>query len=193
MIERTRARQVRNLLLTLMVSRGVPMLLGGDEFRRTQNGNNNAYCQDNTTSWFDWDRKDANEDLVDFTRRAIQLRRSLPVFSSGSYYLPSDVEWFDARGRSLDWHNADQRTLGMHIRAAEGQDVVTVLHAGANSVNVLLPPPPLDYEWHRVADTARVHPDDCLTVDTAVAIDAPDRYVMSGRSMIVLVAKPSAQ
>ena len=70
-IQRIRGRQVRNMLLTLLVSRGVPMILGGDEFRQTQQGNNNAYGQDNEISWFDWNRREARSDLVNFTRGVI--------------------------------------------------------------------------------------------------------------------------
>jgi glycogen operon protein len=73
-VNQLRSRQQRNLLATLLVSHGVPMILGGDEIGRTQAGNNNAYCQDNEVSWYDWARVD--EDLLDFTRRAIALRRS---------------------------------------------------------------------------------------------------------------------
>src|SRR3546814_3645665 len=72
-----RARQQRNLLATLLLSQGVPMLLGGDELGRTQGGNNNAYCQDNEISWFDWD--DVDTDLLEFTRRCIAIRKEHPV------------------------------------------------------------------------------------------------------------------
>lgn len=188
-IERIRNRQVRNMLLTLLVSRGVPMLLGGDEFRRTQDGNNNAYCQDNETSWFDWTRREAHGDLVAFTRKTIQLRRDVPAFRRGSYYSGADVEWFDARGRTMDWHDPKRQTLGMHVREPDGADVIVVLHAGAGAVNVLLPPAPTGRTWHRVADTASKSPNDCLSLDTAVPLDAPGRYAMTARSTLVLYAK----
>ncbi|WP_228141866.1 hypothetical protein, partial [Acinetobacter baumannii] len=81
-IEAMRLRQIKNFILTLFVSRGVPMLLGGDEFRRSQLGNNNAYCQDNETSWYDWRLADRNADLIRFVRGVIALRKRQPVLSA---------------------------------------------------------------------------------------------------------------
>ena len=77
-IEAVRTRQIKNFLVTLFISRGIPLLLGGDEFRRTQGGNNNAYCQDNDTSWYDWRRLEQHEDIFRFTRGLIAFRRDAP-------------------------------------------------------------------------------------------------------------------
>ncbi|PEN15288.1 glycogen debranching enzyme GlgX [Longibacter salinarum] len=190
LIERTRNRQVRNMLLTLLLSRGVPMLLGGDEFRRTQRGNNNAYCQDNETSWFDWQRREAYDDLVQFTRKAIRLRKQLPMLRAGRSYSSQDVEWFDARGRTVNWHDPNARTLGMHIRDPQGPDLVAVFHAGPESANVLLPHPPTGACWHRVADTARPSPSDLYAIGDAPRLEEVSRYPMAGRSTLVLVSQP---
>jgi isoamylase len=122
-----RARQQRNFLATLLFSQGVPMLLGGDELGRTQDGNNNAWCQDNEISWFDWESADA--ELLDFARRVIGLRREHPVFRrtsflsgrSGDSGLP-DVWWFRADGRRMtqrDWTNPETRTLGVFLNGRE--------------------------------------------------------------------------
>ena len=78
-VNRLRERQVRNLMATLLVSQGVPMILGGDEFLRTQNGNNNAWCQDNATSWVDWSLKDRNAGFLRFVRMMIAFRKAHPV------------------------------------------------------------------------------------------------------------------
>jgi glycogen operon protein len=188
LIERTRDRQIRNIFLTLMLSRGVPMILGGDEFRRTQQGNNNAYCQDNEVSWFDWDRREAHDGVVQFVRRAIRLRRQLPVLREGSFYSARDVEWFDARGRSINWNDPTARTLGMHIRAPDGDDLIAVFHAAPESANILLPPAPPARTWHRVADTSRPSPTDLLCLDDTVPLDGADRYALPGRSLLVLSA-----
>jgi len=190
LVERTRNRQARNILLTLFLARGVPMILGGDEFRRTQGGNNNAYCQDNETSWFDWERRDAYDDLVQFTRRAIRLRKQLPMLRADGYYSPQDVEWFDARGRTVNWSDPNARTLGMHVRDPDGPDLVAVFHAGTESTNVLLPPAPMGSAWHRVADTARPVPTDITSIQEAPPLQATDRYAMAGRSVLVLVSRP---
>jgi isoamylase len=123
-----RARQQRNFLTTLFLSQGVPMLLGGDEFGRTQRGNNNAWCQDNELSWFDWG--DADEELLAFARSAIRLRREHPVFRRGSFLtgqsprgsgLP-DVWWFRMDGRRMtqrEWQNPATRTLGVFLNGDE--------------------------------------------------------------------------
>ena len=122
-----RARQQRNFLATLLLSQGVPMLLGGDEFGRSQQGNNNAWCQDNELSWFDWSAVD--EDLREFTRQVIELRRGEPVFrrrdflsgdESGSG-LP-DVVWFGCGGEPMtdeDWGREDARALGVFLNGEE--------------------------------------------------------------------------
>jgi isoamylase len=122
-----RARQQRNFLVTLLLSQGVPMLLGGDELGRTQGGNNNAWCQDNETSWFDWERADG--ELLEFVRRLIALRREHPVFRRSSFLggtagesgLP-DVWWFRTDGRRMtqrEWTNSGLRTLGVFLNGRE--------------------------------------------------------------------------
>ncbi len=121
-----RARQQRNFLATLFLSQGVPMLLGGDELGRTQGGNNNAWCQDNEISWFDWEGADG--ELREFVRRLIALRREHPVFRRGSFLSGSagvsglpDVWWFRPDGRRMtqrDW-TAETKTLGAFLNGGE--------------------------------------------------------------------------
>jgi glycogen operon protein len=122
-----RARQQRNLLATLVLSQGVPMLLGGDELGRSQGGNNNAWCQDNEISWFDWSSADG--ELLEFVQRMIRLRREHPVFrrqsflsgTAGESGLP-DVWWFRTDGRRMtqrDWTAAETKTLGVFLNGAE--------------------------------------------------------------------------
>jgi len=120
-----RARQQRNFLATLLLSQGVPMLLGGDEIGRTQGGNNNAWCQDNEISWVDWDA--ADHDLLAFTRRLIELRRGHPVFRRRRFFqgrgehLP-DVWWMRADGRRMtrrDWDGTESRAIGVFLNGDE--------------------------------------------------------------------------
>jgi isoamylase len=122
-----RARQQRNFLATLFLSQGTPMLLGGDELGRTQAGNNNAWCQDNELSWFDWEG--ADRELLEFARRLIAVRREHPVFRRGFFLsgaagesgLP-DVWWFRPDGRRMtqrDWSDPATRTLGVFLNGAE--------------------------------------------------------------------------
>ncbi len=125
-----RERQQRNFLATLFLSQGVPMLLAGDEFARTQGGNNNAYCQDNEISWLGWELDERQRHLLAFTRRLIAFRRSHPVFRradflSGEERLGSgapDVWWFRPDGRKMtqrNWQRDDARTLGVFLNGAE--------------------------------------------------------------------------
>ena len=122
-----RARQQRNFLTTLLLSQGVPMLLGGDEHGRTPRGNNNAWCQDNELSWFDWES--ADHELLGFTRRLIELRRAHPVFRRRRFFegkgerLP-DVWWMRPDGRRMtrrDWENTDARAIGVFLNGDELQ------------------------------------------------------------------------
>ncbi len=126
-----RARQQRNFLATLMLSQGVPMLLGGDEFGRSQQGNNNAWCQDNELSWFDWEH--ADPDLQEFTRRIIRLRLKEPVFRRNDFFVGDsvvgsglpDVVWLRPDGEEMgqeDWERGDGHALGVFLN---GQEIAT--------------------------------------------------------------------
>ena len=123
-----RARQQRNFVATLLLSQGVPMLLGGDELGRTQGGNNNAWCQDSEISWFDW--KSADADLQGFTRRIIELRRREPVFRRRDFLVGDevrgsglpDVVWFGCNGTEMedaDWNRGDTHALGVFLNGEE--------------------------------------------------------------------------
>jgi glycogen operon protein len=118
-----RARQQRNLLATLILSQGVPMILGGDEAGRTQGGSNNAWCQDNEISWQDWDAVDA--DLEDFTRRLITLRQDEPVFRRREFLDDPDVVWMRPDGPAMaeeDWDREDARALGVFLDGDAPED-----------------------------------------------------------------------
>ncbi len=129
-INALRARQQRNFLATLLLSQGVPMLLGGDEFGRTQHGNNNAYCQDNELSWFDWELSDEQRHLLDFTRRLVDFRKRHSVFRRTDFLRGEetmgsgapDVYWFRPDGRKMtvrNWSRGDTHTLGVFLNGAE--------------------------------------------------------------------------
>ena len=121
-----RARQVRNVLATLVFSQGVPMLTMGDEMGRTQRGNNNAYCQDNPISWVSWTLDDAQRELLAWTTRALALRRTHPVFRRRSFFSgerrddasPKDIGWFRADGEEMiasDWADAKRAVIGLFL------------------------------------------------------------------------------
>ncbi len=118
-----RRRQMKNFLCTLFLSQGVPMMLGGDEIARTQRGNNNAYCQDNEISWFDWDLDDDQKELVSFTRNLISFRREHPVFRRQKFFqgrklfgASKDITWLQANGQEMTeqaWNESRIHTIGM--------------------------------------------------------------------------------
>ena len=113
-IETLRKRQIKNFLLTLFISRGVPMLLGGDEFRRTQSGNNNAYCQDNETSWVDWGDLDEHREIYRFARGMIAFRCAHPVLSKEEFYTDAEIHWFGPHGGLPNW--ADPKGKSFRLR-----------------------------------------------------------------------------
>jgi len=122
-----RARQSRAMLTALMLSFGVPLLLGGDEMARTQGGNNNAYCQDNETTWFDWTSTDAA--LLDFTKNVIAFRRAHPVFRRRRFLAgaeASQLEWFTPAGTPMDgtdWADPNARAIAIYLDGSDDPDV----------------------------------------------------------------------
>src|SRR5262245_66439205 len=106
------------------------MLLAGDEFRRTQRGNNNAYCQDNETSWVDWSLLEQNGEIFRFTERMLSFRRAHPVLRRASFYQPSDITWFNPRGVSPDWSDSRERCLACWIHTHGGTNLFLMFNAG---------------------------------------------------------------
>ena len=169
-----RARQQRNLLTTLLLSQGVPMLLGGDELGRTQHGNNNAYCQDNELSWYDWDHVD--EDLLEFTRRLIAFRAAHPVFRRRRFFQGrpvrgtdlADIGWFRPDGREMndqDWRTGFAKSLGVFLNGHEipdpdrfGQPIrdrsfYVVINGHHDVVSFTIPAELANARWATVIDT----------------------------------------
>ncbi|WP_428380729.1 glycogen debranching protein GlgX [Nevskia ramosa] len=167
-INETRERVKRSQLTTLVFSQGTPMLLGGDEFGRTQDGNNNAFCQDNELSWLDWSLLDtpAGSSLYAFTSRLLELRKGMPILHSLDFptgeEIPDagvrDIEWFNTEGDPLmpdEWDDAEGRCLALR-RAKVGPDNTMLVLLLCNSSNqdesFKLPPPALG--WHLLIDSA---------------------------------------
>ena len=161
-IRALRRRQQKNFLFTLLCSLGVPMLLGGDEFGRTQRGNNNAYAQDNDISWLDWSLLEANAELHDFVKRLIQFRQTHPVLRRASFLhgpqsdrnAPADVRWLGPNGQDPDWQNGS--AIGCLLSgdkkftSAQCDDdahVLLLFNAGRHGVDFHLPHPP-GAPWH---------------------------------------------
>ena len=154
-----RRRQQANMLATLLLSQGVPMLLAGDEFGRTQCGNNNAYCQDNELSWVDWSRASVEVGLVDFVRRLLALRRRRSELRRATFFEASGqgIRWLHPEGRAMteaDWHDGHGRALGIQLRGAPGAgDLLVLMNAWSGDVPFLIPECS-GAAWSCVADSA---------------------------------------
>ena len=153
-IEGFRRRQIRNFLLTLFMSRGVPMLLGGDEFRRTQHGNNNAYCQDNATSWYDWTFLQRHAQIHRFVKHVIGLRQAHAVLAREQFYTDDDISWFGPDQRTPDWHNPQAKALACLIRDGVAEALFLMFNAGDEVVVFHTPPAPQNGRWRLVVDTS---------------------------------------
>jgi isoamylase len=199
-----RERQVRNVLATLLLSQGVPMLCGGDEVGRSQRGNNNAYCQDNQVSWFAWPPSRAAGRLLAFTRRLIRLRLANPVFQRRRFFQGrriegsevKDLSWFWPDGREISsaaWASAGTRCLGLRLAGdaieevdeagarVVGDTFLLLLNGHAEAVPFLLPAHRARVRWEVVLDTATWDP-----APSRRAYRAGERCPLAGRSLVVL-------
>ncbi|RPF21055.1 glycogen operon protein [Myceligenerans xiligouense] len=201
-VNRLRARQRRNFLVTLLLSQGVPMLSHGDEIGRTQQGNNNTYCQDNELTWMDWE--DPDKDLLDFARYTVRLRRDHPVLRRRRFFEGTrtgdlaDIEWLDLTGDRMDdtnWATSYARTVTVFLNGdaitetdGRGEPIVDdsfllLLNAHSERLDFTLPPEGYGTEWTVVLDT-----DDNAAPGTA--LDAGATLPVTGRSVVVLT-RPS--
>jgi glycogen operon protein len=204
-VNELRARQVRNFLVTLFCSQGVPMLLAGDEMGRSQRGNNNAYCQDNEISWVDWEAAGKQQDLIDFTRALSGLRRAHPLFrrrrffsgepapARGGLGVLQDIIWLTPAGQEMtdaDWHTGYARSLGVFLNGDGitepgpwGEDVrdqsfLLLFNAHREPVTFTLPGGRLGVGWEVLIDTA--------TGGTAINAQVGRSIELTGRSIMVL-------
>jgi isoamylase len=207
-IRALRARQRRNLLVTLMLSQGVPMIAHGDELGRTQRGNNNAYCQDNELTWMDWGGPDGLDDegaeLLEFARHAVRLRRDHPILHRRRFFDGSgtdalgDVEWLDLTGALMDdtdWLQSYARTVAVFLngdaiteKGGRGEAVVDdsfllLLNAHSGALGFTLPPAAYGKDWTVVLDTDG-------SAAPGTVLEAGTGLTVTGRSVVVLT-RPS--
>jgi glycogen operon protein len=188
-IEAVRKGQIKNFLLTLFISRGVPMLLGGDEFRRTQGGNNNAYCQDNETSWYDWSRLEQHREIYRFTRGMIAFRRAHPVLSKEQFYTDAEISWFGPHGGLPDWADPKTKQLACLIHEDEQRALCLIFNAGADAVDFYLPPIPPGARWHLAVDTSRETPQDLFDAGEEPIWEDLQAYRLSPQSSAILLVR----
>jgi glycogen operon protein len=197
-----RARQQRNFIATLLLSEGVPLLLGGDEFARSQGGNNNAYCQDNELTWFDWSAVDQHADLIEFTAGLCRLREQHPVFRRRQFFSGTpahmsgrdDLDWYRPDGTPMtpqDWSACYARAVTMALSGATGDDAdpddpfLWMLNAWWEPLNFSVPESLRYLAWRIEADTA----------DPSAAgrsVEASAALPLTGRSLMLLRGTESA-
>jgi len=177
-INKFRKRQIRNFLSTLFLSQGTPMLVAGDEFAHSYQGNNNVYCQDNNISWLNWDREKENSDLVLFTQQLLKIRHSHPILRRGRFLVGAfneelgvkDVTWLSTSGEEMtqeNWDNADNAFLAMLMdgraqpsgvrRKGDDATLLLVVNAHSEPVTFTLPSSPEACSWTRLVDTNDEH------------------------------------
>ena len=195
-----RKRQKRNLITTLFLSQGVPMLVAGDEIGRTQHGNNNAYCQDNEISWLDW--KNADHEFLDYVRRLIHFVKAHPTFGRKRWFQGrpikgaglEDIVWFLPDGSEMSdehWNHHFAKSLaiylngrGLHLTGPKGESIVDdsfylIFNAHYDALEFSLPSTKYGKQWMKILDTS-------LTEPSNEEYNANDILVVKGRSITVL-------
>ncbi len=195
-IQALRQRQIRNFMTILFVSQGTPMILMGDEVRRTQNGNNNAYNQDNEISWFNWDRREAHRDLLRFVRMLIAFTQKLEVFRERVFWSTepdpkeTKVIWHGVKLNQPDWRD-NSHSLAFELRNPDhGEHLHIMLNAYKEALEFELPDlhPVHERNWCRILDTQYPSPDDIHRPENAPSVEEPT-YTVAARSAVVLLAR----
>jgi isoamylase len=205
-INALRAQQKRNFVATLLLSAGVPMLLAGDEIGHTQQGNNNAYCQDNETTWLKWNITDEQRAFLGFVRSVINIRQTQPVFQRRKFFLGRqidgadvpDISWFQPSGEEMSdeaWNAGYTQCLGVRLpgdligevnergEPITGDSIVLLVNAHHEPIPFTLPSGGEGQEWERLIDTA--DPD-----VEAIKQKVAEQYEIQGHSMVILRSKP---
>ena len=195
-IQSLRLRQMKNLLATLLLSQGVPMLQAGDEFARTQGGNNNAYCQDNEISWIDWSCAEQHASLLQFVQRLTRIRREYPVFRRETFLKggtrragSKDVSWLSVRGGEMsegDWQQTGLRVMGIQFFVPHGRtpQVLLLVNGGFESAEFPLPAS-AENGWRVLFDTAR---ESAGVENCETPACVRDVYRLESHSMVLLEA-----
>ncbi|MDR1277309.1 MAG: glycogen debranching protein GlgX [Treponema sp.] len=203
-ITRIREQQVKNFFATMMLSLGTPMILGGDEIGRTQGGNNNAYCQDNEISWYDWSLLKKNQGLFRFVKEMIAFRLRHHGFMrpefytgrNGAYNAIPDIVWFDEDGDTPVWDKPGS-CLALRMDGSKADiladkddnDFYIMFNSGLDPVVFRVVKAPAGKTWVRAVDTSLNSPEDILLPGTEKPLTAPNRYYVKARSVVILISK----
>ncbi len=201
-VQALRKRQTRNLIATLLLSEGVPMLLAGDELSHTQHGNNNVYCQDNELSWLNWELTVEQQDFLDFVRQAAHIWREQPVLQRRKFFQGrpirgsdvKDISWLEPCGKEMSdeaWNAGFVKCLGVRLAGdlidemdergepITGDTLLLLLNAHHEPIPFDLPAAPPGHEWERMLDTAEPGAD-------VEGLPEVQPYALQGRSLAVL-------
>ena len=212
-INKMRERQTRNFLTTLLLSQGVPMITGGDEFGRSQRGNNNSYCQDNEINWYDWKLDAPRKRLLEFTAKLVHLRREHPNLHRRKFFqdrvirktegdaVVPDLAWFSTNGQPISneaWNTEWNRSLAymlngntLGVTDEEGAPIIDdsflmIVNAAHEGVEFTLPPTPNGGHWSHLIDTENIE-------DPFETTEVGDKVILGGRSMMVLTGPRGSQ
>jgi isoamylase len=198
-----RKRLVKNYACLLLFASGTPMILGGDEFLRTQKGNNNAYCQDNEISWFNWQDAQSNKETTDFFGKAIAFIKRYTILQRRKFSLGVDLDansipdlsWFGPDLKAPNWLDPELRTVCMLLDGGEEQSeagryfLFVIYNADYHLQPVAIPPAPNGTKWHRVIDTSLPAGQDFLETGKEELLNPADQYLVNPRSTVVLLGK----
>ena len=198
-----RKKLIKNDVCCLLFSCGTPMILGGDEFMRTQKGNNNAYCQDNDISWFHWDDVGKNTDIRNFFKKAIDFVKRYTILQRRKFFWGEDLDvdhipdftWFGKDLGNPSWDDPELRTLCFQLDGGDEKSelgdyhLFFILNADFNLQYITLPKLASDKQWYRVIDTSLKSGEDFLDVGKEVWVNPSDHYLANPRSTVVLIRK----
>ncbi|MGC2108742.1 MAG: glycogen debranching protein GlgX [Candidatus Korobacteraceae bacterium] len=194
-VKELRRRQRKNFAAILLFAHGVPMITGGDEIGRTQQGNNNAYCQDNEISWVDWRMAESNADLLRFFQLMIAFRKRCPLVRRSTFELNGEngfhITWHGVKRAKPDW-SSESRTVAMQLTQLYGGNHRDDLHFIANAYSGDLDfelPQIGEREWFRLVDTALASPQDIAEADQEFPLLSQESYLVKARSVGIFVAK----
>jgi glycogen operon protein len=201
LVNALRLRRMKTFVSILMVSHGVPMILAGDEFGRTQQGNNNPYCQDNEVSWINWNLAKKNAGLLRFFRKVIALRNRHPVFRRSHFLTGADtnldehpdISWHGHEVDRPDW-SEDSRVLAFMLDGSElphekrDDDFCIMLNGDHVKHSFEIPPPKAGKAWFRIIDTGRASPEDILDEDQGVPVIADRKYPVLPMTAVVFIS-----
>ncbi len=203
-VQEVRERQIKNFLATLFLSLGTPMLLGGDEFRRTQRGNNNPYCHNSELTWYNWDFLSKHGEIFHFCRELISFRKRHHTFQRPEFYsgedsdhnMIPDITWFNEEGGELDWTKT-AHTLSLRIDGSKAEieadrddnDLFMIFNASSEKMEFTVCPAPGGKKWFLAIDTALHSPEDIKPEGEETLLDPREIYKASSRSLVVLISR----